>query len=261
MWHPEEAWMLASGSFDKTITLMDCRNGSMLQPVPLPTDIECLAWDPFRNNHLYCSLEDGQVLCIDIRLLNNVSTTGKSRIRDAIILQFPAHEKTVSSLDFSSCVPGLCATSSTDETIKIWDMHSPSSTPQRIVPKNVFYKSMNVGNLFSINFCKDEPFLLATGGESGIVAVWDCDEQQIIKDYFNEREILQPVNPYLGLISSTNNGLESDIQLENIENENGEEGLKVGEEAGEDGDDNGMDLIKKNDDSNKKKKKKSKKKN
>lgn len=248
--------MLASGSFDKTITVMDCRNGSMLPSVPLPADIECLAWDPFRSNHLYCSLEDGQMICVDIRLLNNVSSAGKSRAKEAIILQFAAHEKTVSSLDFSSCVPGLCATSSTDETIKIWDMHSPSSTPQKVVPRNVFYKSMNVGNLFSLNFCKDEPFLMATGGESGIVAVWDCDEQQIIKDYFSGREIHQPSNPYLGLVSTQDH----DLRLENIENE---EGLKSGEHEEVEEEDE-MELVKKNTEtqSNKKKsKKKSKKKN
>ncbi len=205
--------MLASGSFDKTITVMDCRNGSLLHPVPLPADIESLVWDPFQNNHLYCALEDGQIMCIDIRKLS--SGTGKhNRTTDAILLQFQAHEKTVSSLDFSSCVPGLCATSSIDQTVKIWDMHTPASTPQRIAPRNVFYKSMNVGNLFSVNFSKDEPFLLATGGEGGIVAVWDCDEQQLIKDYFQERSVIKPISPYSQLQEGSS--VTNDLKVEDI---------------------------------------------
>lgn len=237
--------MLASGSFDKTISIIDCRNASMLQPVPLPADIESLVWDPFQSNHLYCSLEDGQVLCVDIRLLG-ASGNKSSRAKDAIILQFPAHEKTVSSMDFSSTVPGLCATSSIDETIKIWDMHSPASasSPQRICPKNIFYKTMNVGNLFSLNFSKDDPFLLATGGDAGIVAVWECDEQQVIKDYFEGRISQKTVNPYAALTHG-------DLKLENVETN--EE--TVGEEES-------MELVKKSDDSElkAKKKKKSKKK-
>jgi periodic tryptophan protein 1 len=211
--------MLASASFDKTISVIDCRNGSLLQAVPLPSDVESLVWDPFQTNHLYCSMEDGQVMCVDIRRLSTATANGnKSRAKDAIIFQFFAHEKTVSSIDFSSSVPGLCATSSIDETVKIWDMHTLSTSGAHAsagvaCPRNVFYKSMNVGNLFSINFSKDEPFLLATGGDSGIVAVWDCDEQQVIKDYFEGRDQKKP-SPYTALTTPS-----QDLQLENIEEE------------------------------------------
>jgi periodic tryptophan protein 1 len=244
--------MLASGSFDKTISIIDCRNASVLPSVPLPADIESLAWDPFQSNHLYCSLEDGQVLCVDIRLLNNaMGATGKSQshaVKNAIVCQFQAHEQTVSSLDFSSTVPGLCATSSIDETVKIWDMHAATASSQ-MSPKNIFYKTMNVGNLFSINFSKDDPFLLATGGDGGIVAVWDCDEQQVIKDYFEGRELKKGSNPYASLRSAEAEG-ESDLKVESLENEE--------EQEGEDG----MELVKKTieDGELKKKKKKSKKK-
>jgi WD40 repeat protein len=227
----------------------------MLQPVPLPADIESMAWDPFQSNHLYCSLEDGQVMCVDIRLLGAIGNKS-SRAKDAIILQFPAHDKTVSSMDFSSTIPGLCATSSIDETVKIWDMHAPASTsapassPQRLTPKNVFYKTMNVGNLFSINFSKDDPFLLATGGDGGIVAVWDCDEQQVIKDYFEGRELKK--------ISSAAAAGGGDLKLESLETEEGA--------GGEGGEEDGMELVKKSDageggsEGKSKKKKKSKKK-
>jgi periodic tryptophan protein 1 len=235
--------MLASASFDKTISIIDCRNGSLLQPVPLPADVESLAWDPFQSNHLYCSMEDGQVMCVDIRKLSSTTatttTSHKSRPpKDAILFQFFAHDKTVSSLDFSSSVPGLCATSSIDETVKIWDMHTmstiPSGTNGGPSPRNIFYKSMNVGNLFSINFSKDEPFLLATGGDSGIVAVWDCDEQQIIKDYFEGRNQSKP-SPYTSLTvgSSADATSNSDLKLENIEEEDGME--LVGEKVEKDG--------------------------
>lgn len=40
----------------------------------------------------------------------------------------------------------------------------------------VAYKTMNAGKLFALQFYYDEPFLLATGGDKGLVAVWESDE-------------------------------------------------------------------------------------
>ena len=33
----------------------------------LPADIEDLSWDPFQPFHLYCAIENGQLVCFDIR--------------------------------------------------------------------------------------------------------------------------------------------------------------------------------------------------
>ena len=38
------------------------------------------------------------------------------------------------------------------------------------------YKTMAVGKLFSLDFYPDDPFLLAAGGDKGIVAIWESDE-------------------------------------------------------------------------------------
>jgi hypothetical protein len=60
----------------------------------IPADIESMAWDPFQAFHLYCALEDGLLICIDIRK------------QDGPLFTLQAHNATLSSLSFSSSVPG-----------------------------------------------------------------------------------------------------------------------------------------------------------
>lgn len=186
-WHPRNAWLLASGSFDKTVCMIDCRSASALGKVSVPAEMECMTWDPFRPEHLYCTLEDGMVVCIDVRCLGAGVSGGVTPMpvgNRPIVCSFPAHEETATAISFSAAVPGLCATSSVDATVRIWDMHSMSADG---VPTLVSYKTQNVGKLFALDFSKDEPFMMCSGGDSGIVSIWDCDEQKLIKDHFEAR--------------------------------------------------------------------------
>ena len=45
-----------------------------------------------------------------------------------------------------------------------------------ISPHMVAYKTMSAGKLFALEYYNDDPFLLATGGDKGVVAVWESDE-------------------------------------------------------------------------------------
>ena len=174
VFHPEEAWRLATGAFDKTVALLDCRSGATTATYNVPADMECMAWDPFQPSHLYASLENGVVTCIDVR---------NSK---APLFAFQAHDKTVSSLSFSASVPGYLCTASEDKTIRAWDV-AACQAGRSITPEQVSYKSMQVGKLFALQFFPDNPFLLATGGDSGLVAVWESDEMEAIQQRFGGR--------------------------------------------------------------------------
>jgi periodic tryptophan protein 1 len=193
-WHPEEAWLLASGSFDRTVALLDCRSGTRSSSYRIGADVEGLAWDPFSPFHLYCAMEDGSVACMDMRLPKTLFFT------------FQAHDKTTSSISFSSGVRGMFATASIDKTVKVWDastVHAAAATsasaaalnggtmavPAGLAPRNVMYKSMNVGKLFTMQFFADDPFVLATAGDKGSVAVWESDEADIIQKHFQNNVV------------------------------------------------------------------------
>lgn len=192
LWNEETPTLLASGSFDKTVALMDCRSGTATPAIAtLSSDIESLAWDPFQQNHLYASLENGDVACIDIRMAG-----GKKKGVKGLQGVFSAHEETTTAVSFSSQVRGLCATASVDKTVKVWDTAPISKGKEPVL---VAYKSMNVGQLFACQFFRDEPFMMGAGGDAGMLAIWDSDEQEGIKKYFEDRVELKQ-SDYLGVV-------------------------------------------------------------
>lgn len=75
LWHPSDGTLLATGSYDKTVALVDARSSSSAsnkgssncKKVKIKADCESLAWDPFRPENLTVAIEDGTVLCWDVR--------------------------------------------------------------------------------------------------------------------------------------------------------------------------------------------------
>lgn len=165
-----------------------------------------MTWDPFCPFHLYCSLENGEICCIDIR------------IPGVPLCTFQAHGKTTSGISFSSGVPGLMASSSIDKTVKLWDVaniHRVDPGPfsggragstgvavQGLEPHLVMYKSMNVGKLFALQYYTDDPYVLATAGDKGSVAVWECDEAETVKNYFQDRAVKSGDGVYTDLLNA-----------------------------------------------------------
>ena len=43
---------------------------------------------------------------------------------------------------------------------------------------------MKQGELHSIQFYEDEPWVLAVGGSKGEVAIWDTEESELIRNHF-----------------------------------------------------------------------------
>ena len=193
-WNPAEAWLLATGSFDKTIGVVDCRSSTVSKSFSMTSDVEALAWDPYNPYHLYCTAEDGTVSCFDIR---------QSKDEKKCLYSFQAHGKTASCLSFSDRVPGMLATSSIDKTVRVWDVkdHVTEGAPPLIA-----YKSMNVGKLFTLQYYQDDPFMMASAGDKGMVAVWESDELAAITDHFQNR-----VKP----VKINYNSLESDEIIDN----------------------------------------------
>ncbi len=130
-WHPSEAWLLASGSFDRSVHVLDCRLGSVACSASnLPADVEALAWDPFRPQLLFVALEDGQVGVVDTKEAAKRAAAGEEGL--GVILPYPivsrhtlhscgrhalgqvvffrAHKGPVSSISFSPCVQGMLVT-------------------------------------------------------------------------------------------------------------------------------------------------------
>jgi len=144
-WHPKEAGILLSGSFDRTVSVIDVRYRDASKLCSTPSDVEALEWNLHTLTQFFVSLEDGQVLCFDLRSL------------DRPLWTLQAHRKAASALSCNPRIPQLLATVSTDRTLKLWDLSADQP--------NVLFVRPSKFPLFSVAFYESAPHLLAAGGE------------------------------------------------------------------------------------------------
>jgi len=147
-WHKDEAAVLATGSFDRRLCIVDVRHQSPAATWTLATDVESLEWNPHAPDNLLVSTEDGVVACYSL-------STG-----DKPIWRLQAHDKSVSAISISTGF-NLMATVSVDKTFKLWDLTGSG-------PCFLESKETQLGKLFCGAFYDDSPHLLAVGGKKGM---------------------------------------------------------------------------------------------
>ena len=100
-----------------------------------------------------------------------------TRKPDEAVFILQAHEKSCTNLSLSPHIPNMMATCSLDEHIKIWDINGSE-------PKLIGHRKTTMGELFSLSFYKDIPWVLASGGSRGEVAIWDTEENDKVAEHF-----------------------------------------------------------------------------
>jgi len=161
-WHPVEAAIILSGSFDKTAAVSDARNPKLTSSCKLSADVECLQWNVHNPEQFLVNTESGEVNCFDSRSMNKA------------LWVLSAHDKPASALAVNPVIPGLIATGSTDNTVKLWSIDNG-------VPKNLQTIKSQIP-VFTMDFCADSPHLLAYGGSSESDKAVEADERlKIVK--------------------------------------------------------------------------------
>ena len=179
-WNPVTPGVLATAAFDKTATVIDGRLADPSVPVctlDLGGEAEALAWNPHAPAWLFVSTDDGTVCAFD---------TAAVQPGGAPTFKWRPHTKATAGIAFSAVIPGLCATCSTDRSIKVWDVQ-PGAEPQLLAEKG-----MGVGDLYDLAFHPQSPFLLVTGGSTGTTAIWELDEKSEIERHFRARAPVAP---------------------------------------------------------------------
>ena len=182
-WNPSEASILATGSHDGTVHVLDARSPDALSlSFKVASDVEHIAWNPFQSHELSASLESGHFLNLDIRKMSKSNAVDNKK---AILYNIKAHPTTCSSFSYSTQAPGLLATCGLDQMVKLWDTYGKQGSGGEIVPLGE--KNMVVGKLFSVSFYPSSPFLLTTGGDKGMLSVWNIaeTEEKLVKRFEN----------------------------------------------------------------------------
>ncbi len=171
-WHPLEASVLATAALDRQVVIADVRApprslSEATTTFTISADPEDIQWDPQNGYNLVVGTEDGRILCYDVRH----SGPGVSPL-----YAFQAHENDgIGGMSFSPHKLGLLATCSPDQTVKLWDVYNMTKHGKS-PPRCISCKDMSVGRLFGVQWFVGTPYLLATGGSGGQVALWHTDD-------------------------------------------------------------------------------------
>eukprot|EP01112_Ceratiomyxa_fruticulosa_P007481 TRINITY_DN1947_c0_g1_i1.p1 TRINITY_DN1947_c0_g1~~TRINITY_DN1947_c0_g1_i1.p1 ORF type:complete len:567 (-),score=161.96 TRINITY_DN1947_c0_g1_i1:53-1753(-) len=175
-WSPVDQNIFLSGSFDKTVLLNDIRvNPSVpLSKWSITADCESIQWDPRNPTNFVVGTEDGNVKYFD----------GKAGGKKSL-WTLGAHSNAVSSLAINPSVPGLLVTGSADKHLKFWDFSA--GLPKLIVGLPASEK------IFGVSFFSESPFLLAIGGDRGVLRVIDIrDVQKVNEKYGDGNRVSNP---------------------------------------------------------------------
>lgn len=166
-WCPSDSSSLLSGSFDKTVKMYDCRNPNKdFKSWALNGEVENVLWDRFNKTNFFATTDKGYVFYMDQR-------------SDKPVFTLSAHSEAVTGICQSSSVPGLLVTTSTDKTMKIWDIQDNK-------PSTVLERNLRLNQLFCVDSCPEAPFVFAVGGEKEI-KVWDIRESATVRKHFADR--------------------------------------------------------------------------
>lgn len=226
-WHPTQASVLLSGSYDRTIVAADMRAPTSVVPRwGVESDVEQVRWDPHDDNTFYVSTENGVLHCFDTRQLPSSPEASKA------VWRLQAHEKSLSSFSVNPAIPGFIATASTDRTVKLWNIPSDSSAGSG--PSMVTSRDLGVGKVFSANFAPDDAvaFRLAVAGSKGSVQVWDTSTNKAVREAFATK-VKMPVTAITGggEVKERLVGVEMDDEEEEEEEEAEENGGEGGWES------------------------------
>jgi periodic tryptophan protein 1 len=158
-WNPSEEKVIASGGLEGNIHVKAADNPKSGVHSSVPSSIESLSWNPLIHHELSISTEDGYFYTFDVRSMSRP------------LFEQKTHQGS-SCFAFSPSVSGLLATAGKDKLVKLWDSRTMTQVAER---------EMRAEELFSVEFSKDLPFVLATGGLGGNLAVWDTEENESVR--------------------------------------------------------------------------------
>ncbi|KAI2506684.1 hypothetical protein MHU86_7785 [Fragilaria crotonensis] len=138
---PSEGTLLATGSYDRTLALLDvrssCSSSQNVKRVKISADCESLSWDPHHSQYLTCATEDGVLSTWDVRCFEKpVWSFVVAEYGGVSDLSYnpkvPSMEVgKLYTLGFYPSSPWLLACGGSGNELALWDMNSEDSVQRR----------------------------------------------------------------------------------------------------------------------------------
>ncbi|KAK6589916.1 PWP1 family protein [Cryptosporidium xiaoi] len=173
-WHHTENNVLITADYDRTIQLIDIRDGKSSLKIVYekekgdPESIIVPEANIYGNgNSVIISTENGYISGYDLRVISGKNAKN--------IFSVPGNfnMKPITSICCTS-IPNLLVSSGFDGTAKIWNLSNMNNP--------IIEKSLKGGRIFTSTSCPDEDALIAFGGE--FVVLWNvAQEKQVVKNF------------------------------------------------------------------------------
>lgn len=168
-WHPTEQAVLLSAAFDRKLALLDVRQPNQSLLCDLPTDAEHAVWSRHRPFECYASVDNGCVLCYDVRKVSSRAPHDQQ-----VLWTVQAHDVACTTLQ-DSPAPNLLVTAGLDGVAKVWDLAGAG-------PSMVLSKDLQAGPIFTSQSNPEAPALMCFGGKCPVL--WDLTSEQLLTDVF-----------------------------------------------------------------------------
>ena len=163
--HPIEANILLTASFDGVCAVTDGRSPSNGTWIGIPSKPESAVWDPAAPYSFYVSTERGEVFHYDVR------QTGAPQFQQVL------HQGPCTALSVNPAATQLVASAGEDGLVRLWRAGTDAMEP-------VAERNVHLGSVFACSFYPSVPYLLAACGTSQDLCLWDVREIEALNAVF-----------------------------------------------------------------------------
>jgi periodic tryptophan protein 1 len=167
-WHPIEAGILMSASYDKSVVVSDQRAGGKASvSIQLANDPECAIWSKHMPTSVLVSDEAGCISCFDVRK----ATAGP-------IWTVKAHQKGgCTAITDTYGQPDLLISAGIDGTASIWKTDKCS-----VMPVQIYSRELGAGSIFSVASNPTDPSLVVFGASCPVL--WNITDTDVVSKVF-----------------------------------------------------------------------------
>lgn len=163
--HPVEANILLTASYDGVCAVTDGRSPSNGTWIGIPAKPESAVWDLAAPYCFFVSTERGDAFRFDVRQTA------------APLFQQSLHAGPCTALSLNPASPALCASAGEDGFLRLWTVESAGL-------RAVAQRNVNLGSVFACSFYASAPYLLAACGTAQELCLWDVREVDALRGVF-----------------------------------------------------------------------------